>query len=363
MIDQIIDHLRSRPIAPLLHHTVCENEIALKVMCILDYLLQQKQLYVEILCQPKLLRQLLGFESYANFHYFEYKLNFPFNPWLLACKCCEFRGAYIDTLEHMALAHGRHESAELCHWCSKTPIRTHIEQSTYAACYDAYLRSNQVSDADALKPLITVVNRVFAQIRYMATKLGVKTLRRDNYQARQKMVKDKIENNAGDDADISNEILVTKTPKLVVKTIQLDQLEKLFGEAMNHFNVAIPNAPTNVLYAPSMGSVYGGSGSAEASNSFDAFESYNQQRQQPIHRMQSNQHHHYRQPQQQQQRQQLPAPVPWMPPIPPDVINVSNLMVSALRNIRNDSIRKQALIDIQQSILKYLADDLNAQMQ
>lgn len=123
MQQQLIDHLSSRPLEPILRHQLLRGKsaIALKVMCVIDYLLQTKHLYAEILRQPKLLEQLLCFNDFEQFHYYEYKMSdFPFNDWVLACQCCEFIAPYKYTLEHMVLNHNRHMSAELMSLVWKT---------------------------------------------------------------------------------------------------------------------------------------------------------------------------------------------------------------------------------------------------
>lgn len=45
-----------------------------------------------------------------------------------------------------------------------------------------------------------------------------------------------------------------------------------------------------------------------------------------------------------------------------EITNLANFLTSALQNMRNDSIRKKALINIQQSILQYATEDLQSQI-
>lgn len=100
--------------------------------------------------------------------------------------------------------------------------------------------------------------------------------------------------------------------------------------------------------------MHSNSNGGETSHSFDACNEYIQQQQQPPMYEQHVAGH---------QSQSFAASTSWMQPhAPSDVVNVANLMMSALQNMHSESIRQQALIEIQQLILRYSADDLNARM-
>lgn len=45
-----------------------------------------------------------------------------------------------------------------------------------------------------------------------------------------------------------------------------------------------------------------------------------------------------------------------------EISNLANFLTSALQNMRNESIRKKAVINIQQSILQYATEDLQSQI-
>lgn len=91
MRPNVLEHLMSRPIASIVENSKerC-NEIALKLMCIVDYRLEKLKLYPEMEAISKLTEQLLKFHSFGSFNYFNYKM--PYNMFgtkVLKCKNCE----------------------------------------------------------------------------------------------------------------------------------------------------------------------------------------------------------------------------------------------------------------------------------
>lgn len=356
MHQEIINHLSSRPFAPILQHQLSlgENTIALKLMCIIDYLLEMKQLYPEILSQPKFLEQLLRFKNFEHFHYYEYRFSdFPFGDWMLACQCCEFIAPYKYTLEHMVLSHGRHLSAELCHWCGQNELREHTQFDTLSQCFHNYYFNKLGSYAGAQHS--GLIKNVFAQFRYLATKLGVKTLRNTSYRASKSTAKEVLATGSNDaDTDIAQEIYVTKTPIRVNKTMKMDQLDALFQKAIHHFRINVRNIQHLPFDQQSI-----------TSNTCASFDNYTTTR--DIHTV---------------PLMQSPTQIPRNPDVqqtmsslrlvsPPaaahdvqslEIMNLASFLTSALQNMRSDTIRKKALIHIQQSILQYASEDLQSQI-
>ena len=108
MNSKILEHLASRPIAPIVDKsTEKSNTKALKVMCILDHGLDVAGLYTEIKATPKLMAQLLNIHSFASFKYFKYSLvkEAKKDNQILKCKRCELIAPYAVVLEHMAINH------------------------------------------------------------------------------------------------------------------------------------------------------------------------------------------------------------------------------------------------------------------
>lgn len=353
MNQEIINHLTSRPIAPILHQQLSthgENAIALKLMCIVDYCLDFKQLYPEILSSPKLFQQLFRFKDYGNFHFYEYKLpDFPFGEWLLTCQCCELIAPYKYTMEHMVLCHDRHLSAELCQWCGKNEIREHTRSDTLNQCYQKYYFGGMQVFAGV--QISALIKNVFMQLRYLASKLGVRTYRSPNYRAIMSTVKETLDIG---DADISDEVRVSKTPIRVAKTIKRDQLESLFQQALRYFGINL----ANVHYSPLTFGNY--ATRSEIRTTAQMFDTQQMPQIPQIHLTSTS-------PSSTPSQQQLPSvsssiSTPSYDPQSLEITNLANLLTSALKNMHDESIRKKALINIQRSILQYATEDLQSQI-
>lgn len=338
----IINHLMARPISPILG-TQSDSEVALKIMCIIDYCLEKSHLYSDILQYPKLLEQLLRFKSYEQFQYYEYKMKkTPFSRLVLGCQCCELVAPYAITLEHMVLNHGRHRSAEECQWCCKLKIHEHIASNTLEQCYSEYIDQHQINVDPHVCQLIETV---FVQLRLLADDLGVRTTRYSSYRACNHSGKEIIVLDDTDDDDISSEVLVTK-PLVRNKMMKFDQLDKFYQEAMRYFD----GDTKQMRYSPC------------------------HMRDQSIPRvqqMQTSPQHTQFQFQQQQQPQPQPQPPSTLPPlissthtnnISSEITNLANFMITALQAMRNDKVRMKALFNIHKTILQFSAEDLQMQL-
>lgn len=342
MSKTILNHLMARPMSSILKKTQSENEVTLKLMCIIDHWLEKSQLYADILQYPKLLEQLLRFKNYERFQYFEYKMNKkPFGQLLLACQCCEFVAPYNITMEHMVLNHGRHRSAGECQWCCQLKIHEHIESDTLEQCYHEYIDKYQIN----VNPRVCkLIDAVFMQLRLLADNLGVRTTRSSEYRAHNSIRTEIIALDDSDDDDLCNKVLVSK-PWVRNKMMKSDRLNKLFQEAMRYFD----NDKKQIRYM----------------------------RDQSVAQMPRMQHmqelpQHIQLQQQQQQQpssSRLSPPLNHMPPMPshtniisPDITNLANFMIHALQSMHNDSIQMKAMFNIKKTILQYSAEDLQSQL-
>lgn len=366
MGEEIIEHLKKRPIASLLRRI--ESESALKLLCIVDWRLQKFKLYEHIVKHPKLLEQLVCFRSYEQFHFYEYRMKKdPFGMNLLQCECCEFVAPYNITLEHMVLNHGYHRSARVCQWCRKMDIREHIESNTLDQCYREYMDQNKISVNSIACRLI---NEVFKILRSLAGRLQVLTQRQSNYCARTFARTDHtITIDDTDDEDSSNDNFIT--PRMRGKTMNSEHLNRLFGVAMHFFRVNVHSSPRNYIEPV-----------AEIPKQHREKQQHpslmEPSEQQPPMIQQMIQHvpqmpmqeqleqHHYHPP--------LMTPMEQMSllhALPPsynavrsvEITNLANFMTYAIENIRSDEIRKKALFDIQKRILQFSADDLRLQLE
>lgn len=214
-----------------------DNDIALKVMCVVDYYMEKHDLYRQINSVPKLMEQIFKFKSYAMFQYYKYALKKTLmrdRP--LQCECCEFMGTYETTLEHMVLNHDRHKSARDCHWCGETELANHEATNTLNECYVKYSFRNRLRDDNCP----SFIGHVYKLISKIALTLNVQTLRSATFMATMIKTTAIADSIASDDDGISNEMIVSDLMfKRSPKRINLESLEKLFNEAMCYFRVPI----------------------------------------------------------------------------------------------------------------------------
>lgn len=86
MVSKLLEYLNGRKIAPIVNvSTEKDNEIALKLMSVIDQKLEETKLNDEMAGSPKLLKQLLNFHSFSQFHFYKYQPLKKFNH-ILKCK-------------------------------------------------------------------------------------------------------------------------------------------------------------------------------------------------------------------------------------------------------------------------------------
>lgn len=227
MNSKLLEHLRARPIAPIVNaSTETDNEMALKLMCIIDYQLENNRLYPELRSSPKLMGQLLNLYSFGSFKYFKYKVSKQFAiGGMLKCKHCELIGPYIVVLEHMTINHNIHINTKLCMWCEKTDFQTHISENTIHQCYQACV--NKFSS----KYVPPVVAKFYMLLEKLATKLKVKTIRRENF--KNELASKKFEIIPHDQTDdIDQRIIIFRAKSHACKNLDAVALETLYQTAM-----------------------------------------------------------------------------------------------------------------------------------
>lgn len=232
MNSKILEHLKGRPIAPIVNaSSETNNDKALKLMCIIDYYLEEKDLYKDLEAVPKLIKQLLQLHSFGSFKYFKYILpKTQVTGKILSCKHCELQGPYSTIIEHMVIRHNMHPSAQWCMWCEKTEFIDH-EHSSSEWCYNEYYQ--HLSD----KIFFPVITPIHEMLETLADKLKMKINRTKEY--KHALYAQKLEYlESKIDDDISNEIFVYRPKKASKKVFDLDVLEKLFQNAMEHFHGA-----------------------------------------------------------------------------------------------------------------------------
>lgn len=245
----IVKHLMTRPIAPIVMSSMeKEDEIALKVMIILDYYVQKCDLYGNISAVPNLFDQLFKFKSYASFQYYKYVLDDSLKKKLLKCEFCDLLSTYEITITHMALNHDKHLNVRYCQWCKKTDLKTHKRFKDFKRCYSKYGHNKfDLKKRWRINEYLGIIRRFYKIVSGVAKKLGVHIQRNENSTTTtdQKVVTielddddDDDDNDDDDDGDkLCSEISLWRSSK----GINLDALAEMFQEAMKFFWTNIKN--------------------------------------------------------------------------------------------------------------------------
>lgn len=231
-MEKIREHLRGRPIAPIFQaSTEKESEVALKVMCIIDYFIAKRNMNEAIDTEPKLREQLLHWSSFENFWYYIYSAPADwFTTEVLQCKRCEFIGPYLTTLTHMAVNHDLHIGLKKCVWCDRVDFETHVKENTKKECYEMYLAKQQIPNVHP-----HVVTEFYDMLKTIAGALRVRTRRSVEYASAGYKSKDYL---LGSDSEgeVDQVVLVFNKKRKRTKEIDPFQLKRFFELAMHHFH-------------------------------------------------------------------------------------------------------------------------------
>lgn len=244
-ISKLQQYLSQRPIAPIfakLKEHEKNDEIALKFMCVIDYEATRIDLYARINGTnfPKLLHELLGFQSYTSFTYYDYSNNYCLRGNLLQCQFaqCQFIGPYTLTLTHMAVNHNMDVGSIICAYCHEKTLKDHLfVENSLAQCYKNYLLANEIPDVDSGVHLIVV--DFYEMLKECSKKLEVCTTRHlYRYVAKPYGQSEQLGRKYGN--GLSRSIFVYQ-PKRKTKQFSIDKLNEEFISAMGALYDGDPN--------------------------------------------------------------------------------------------------------------------------
>lgn len=217
--DQIAAHLRGRPFAEIFEQShEKDNVIALKLMCILDFQMEQLNLYTKIQAtKPKLLGLLLQFSSFASFKYYDYAVKKEIGARVVRCKFCDLVGPYANILTHMAINHNTHVGMKMCLYCNRVELENHFTEKSLDPCYQKYLRQNETNDGKFNPKVLEIVTGFFAMLKKLSKTLDIHSVRQKQYTGLGYRAVEKLNQNYGD--DFPNECTVFKQPARKVKDI------------------------------------------------------------------------------------------------------------------------------------------------
>lgn len=183
--------LENQPIAPIFNNShEKDNIIAMKFMLVVDYYISydtEIRLY-ERITNTKLMSQLLEFESYSTFSYYDYHLSkMQLDNLLFECTSCHLVGPVAYILTHMAINHNIHTAANLCVYCKCKDFKVHFSEDTMDECYLSYIVRNCIQRNENVCDIIRDFYEILKTISKM---IGVYIKRNHLYEAKgRKIVK------------------------------------------------------------------------------------------------------------------------------------------------------------------------------
>lgn len=206
-------HLLKRPFAPILEQSGDKtNPLALQLMCIIDYYMEESSLYSRIaqLQSPKLLVQLMKFHSFAAFKYYDYRANRIICNKILQCKFCDLHGSYPLILTHMAVNHNVHIGLKFCTYCNnRNELKTHFNDYSLDHCYKSYIRKHEITKNDEFCEIVT---NFYGMIKKIAEKLFISVIRNHGYAGIGFKTVEKMSKNYGQ--DFSNDCVVNRETRI-----------------------------------------------------------------------------------------------------------------------------------------------------
>lgn len=232
-IAALTERLRLLPIYPIFESCEEKNNLtALQFMCILNFHITQRNLFVRInACnQPKLLGQLLQFRQFAKFKYYDYQVTSQYGNYVLQCKYCELVGPCGCILTHMTINHNVHTGVVICFFCDREQLKTHINDSSLEQCYCHYMQRNNIEIDEVVYGIVV---EFYDMLKRLCRYLNISTTRRKDYAGRGYKSKENLAQNYGD--DISSEIVVRymTTINQQNRSIQSDTLSREFEKIMD----------------------------------------------------------------------------------------------------------------------------------
>lgn len=179
MIEQLIEYLQKQPIAPILAESKEKDDTtALKLMCVVDHYTAKNDHYKKMANNPKLIKQLLKFNSYSHFKYYDCRVQSGLENYVLKCKFCELIGPYAVIMSHMATNHNAHVSHTICAFCSRKDLKEHLKTDTLNQCYREYQTKYDINE-NVLDEKVKIVDEFYALLKQLAKALDVTIFRNE----------------------------------------------------------------------------------------------------------------------------------------------------------------------------------------
>lgn len=179
--EAIAQHLKKGSFAPIFEQSnEKDNDIALKLMCIIDFHAQKLDLYkrVQDSKSPKLLTKLMQFSSFGTFKYFDYQVGKRIGKRVLKCKFCELVGPYGLILTHTVINHNVHIGLKNCAYCHRTELNEHLNEDVLHECYAKYMEREHIERDEVVCDIVT---EFYAMLKRLSDKLKITTPRHHSF--------------------------------------------------------------------------------------------------------------------------------------------------------------------------------------
>lgn len=175
-IEAIAVHLRKGPFASIFEQSnEKDDHVALKLMCIVDYNVKRWGLYKHMQdTNPRLLAQLMQFQSYGKFKFYDYQVGHEIGKRVLQCKFCDLIGPYGYIFTHMAINHNDHSPLKTCAYCNRIDLKKHFGDDSLHPCFANYLRTNAI---EWNENVCNIVTNFYDMLKELANKFKIITIR------------------------------------------------------------------------------------------------------------------------------------------------------------------------------------------
>lgn len=222
LVEKMREHLEKCSFAPILENSKEKYDVkAVKLMFVVDFFMTEHNLYEKINPHPKMLNELLQFNSYGSFKYYGCQVNRRIDNRLLKCTFCELIGPYALVITHIAINHNAHISLKQCAYCKRDNLISHVTNNSLDTCYNNYLQKHGVNVTD--DNVSNIVVEFYTFLRNLAKQLDVLSLRSSTFSGIGNQSNEKLNHNIRNFPTMVK-VFKQKGSKKVVNNDKLDRI-------------------------------------------------------------------------------------------------------------------------------------------
>lgn len=234
----IAQHLKKGSFAPIFQQSnEKDHHLALKLMCIVDFHAQKWNLYERVAKagNPKLLMQLIKFDSYGSFKYYDYQVGKGIGKRVLKCKFCDLVGPYGLILSHMAITHNAHIPLKTCAYCMRTDLKKHFDEDELHQCYEKYIERENI-ERDKIEMVCEIVTDFYGMLKALSDKFKTTTIRNHSFTGKGYTTVERLNRGYHDELGENVVVNTIRTPGMKAKNISghLGAVDKEFKRVIQN---------------------------------------------------------------------------------------------------------------------------------